>query len=1671
MIRNERDENPVCCRGDSCLGSNFVGAEVFGYADVATLVPQKKIIKKVKQQQSKQAKKESNASSKDVKKKPGVSAKTATKASSKKDKKRNKKESQKNGKKKAPRKKKKAANPLGNLFRHLFQNNSKKPIIPKNNKGKVPSKKEATAARKRLGRDRVEQQAAIQPEHIKILQRISKLIAQKKWGDAIEFIVHFADILDRTSESLFRTEKNEWRSTREELNRLIGTLPADILQKYQLKIAGTAERELTLAHKNSDIEQLSEVASRYFHSPAGHKAANELATIYLDRGSFALATYWFRALLDSHSSELSHTVWLMRAAYAFQAVGYKEGTTKVEEALKKLYPSGQIKIGERTVSLESWIRKSDSFQISPNKELEDWWMLHGDPSRLGTVVGSEPLLISRWHIPSTLSHSIRERVKLLEEDLISQQRVPIPVAQPVTIDGKIAISTFYGVQVIDANSGKLLWRTRPGISAENLLTGMNSSGDVSEQLMAMQGAVFVQRGMGLQSSATSVDFNSLTGYLYRNGSHGMISSDGAQLFVVEDQALFIPNRNYYGWGQDPSSHDPYGRDWKSNKIAAYNLKTGRPTWEIGGKKFNEPFDRPLAGYYFFGPPVAVGDELYVIGEKDDEISLVSLDPVSGQKNWSHLLAYSDVKIQQDTLRRFSYIQPSVGEGIIVCPTTSGWILGLDKQNRSIVWAHRYSKLKKKNKRNNSFRGYNNYTPIPALNTRWIPSAPIVSSGRVVYTPLEEPILECLSLFDGRRLWKIDKKKALYLAGVFKESVVVVEKKAIKAYHLKDGKIRWTLPIKDREDFPAGRGTAVGNFFYLPLHSGQLWAIDIKTGKVTAKQFLTEHRESNLGNLLMYRGMLLSTNALGMTAYEQKDVLTRKIRERKTQNPNDGWALLKEAEIALSKKEYSKSLGFLHRIPKKQPRDLDRPLFRKTLLYTLSSLVSQDLKNADKYLAELSRESQTDAEKFSYLRLKAESFDAKGKPDEAIRVLWRLRTIPYESLERRDITNVRIPKIRWLAGRLTELWQKLSNESRQELDQSLFADVFSQGKNKKKRLQENMVLMRFHPNYLSVVEQTIRNHIGNKKYLEAETEILRLIHSSSKPAVAEIGFGLAKSLHKAGFPVATRRIFSELQTRFPKVTRDAGTSLNEQIASFLKANKIASAPKFGEFSSWGQEKLKLKKSGTNYSSNISQPMDTSEIRHTDFRNYRFEINPYSRFVMTNVQKERMKWLFPLSTPSRNSQYRVAFSFGHGIVFLYGDLIYCVSPLEKRILWYKPIEEFNSQYSTFRSVAKRTVSPMIKSNVLGEDTQSSNSGTHLLLSRSNYSGMLPVVNSNYIAAYGNRRLIVMDSLTGRVKWTYERLKSHYRVVGLKDYVLLVPTRNRVRETTAKKKTQTIVLRAFDGKKVALKNIDRYVRHAVDKIQNDLIVAETKTRGFSFLKKHETTISRKNVETGKTMWKKTFNQKTRLARLNGGYLGVLTGDGEFQFVDLYTGKMNSFPQIPTKTFKKYRSFHVLSDPASIYLIMNRSSQNISSNRFYFNSGTLSSIAVQGTMIAYDRKTSTIRWKQAIKQASLLTDQFQHSPLLVFSSQKYERVQGLGFGYAQQALLAIDKKTGKKLYDHSFPTNYGTLQQLRINLRDRYVELKSYNERIRLQVSKTTTLSKSKPRPTDTNGESKQR
>ncbi len=575
-----------------------------------------------------------------------------------------------------------------------------------------------------------------------------------------------------------------------------------------------------------------------------------------------------------------------------------------------------LQLAEHTVRVQDWMASFEKRFSAPNI-LNDWPMLFGTSKRSGILSGGEPLLLKRWSQPLTQVQPLQRQIEVLVEDCVDHNRATVMVAQPLLTNGLVVLRTLAGVQVFDLEKGRRLWTSAERWPAEELI-GSNSGQYVTRQVI--RGGVVMQNMQFAASydfAAQGLDQNPLAHLFFTHGNFGQLSSDGRQLFAIEDDTFAAQNVGYWGQG-DLSRQDPLRRSWVSNKLVSYDLRSGRPLWAVGGVDSEEVFQPELPGVFFFGAPVRDGDDLLIIGERDAEVRLFCLQAATGKPIWSQLLATAELGISRDFFRRQFAAQVAISDGVIVCPTTVGWLVGVDRASHQILWLHRYSNPLANNQRRNQNQAM---TVQTGWGQRWSPSAPMISGDTVVYTPQEfsdemsnrSGNLVCLKLQTGERRWNPKPKETwISVNGVADGKVLLVGQNSFGAFTLADGNAPWAVPVNTSDGVPSGLGVVSGDRWHVPLTSGQLWTISLKNGAVLSKQWGPP--DTRLGNLSLYRGAFLSVHPAGVVCFEQRESIAQQVRQLLEANPNDPLALLTEASIAQLERRPDLALAALRKIP-------------------------------------------------------------------------------------------------------------------------------------------------------------------------------------------------------------------------------------------------------------------------------------------------------------------------------------------------------------------------------------------------------------------------------------------------------------------------------------------------------------------------------------------------------------------------------------------------------------------------------------------------------------------------------------------------------------------------------------------------------------------------------------
>lgn len=1454
---------------------------------------------------------------------------------------------------------------------------------------------------------------------------MTRAIAHAKaneWKQALELLQR---VTDQPEDSLFRTEAGKWVSIHVEADRRRGEAPAEVLAEYRAQYEGLARQLLNEAIKSGTPAAFGRVARGYFHTDAGREAADRLGSLHLNRGEFALASYWFAALWQAKTKVTQEPLWRTKAAYAFKQAGQAELTAELTGS--PAADGNPISLGGRRRDLAKWLAEVPLLGSQAELPLKEWLTFLGSPRRTGVAVGGDPLLLPRWRVPLTTSHPANQQIEQLTEDLADGGIHAPLILQPAMTGGRIAFRTLHGVQVVEAATGRSLWHTEEEQPIEKLVMGSGpGSFDFGGNLFAGNPVAFrrpaLVRRMGAWSNgggfSGSGEYSPLCHLLYRNAAFGLISSDGKRLFVVDDPFALTnrqPGNAFQGDANGGGAEDD------GSQLTAYDLETGRPMWQVGGPANGEPFDPPLAGYFFFGPPVADGGELLVVaectaGERAKQIRLLSLDPQTGTERWSQLLAYSDLAtIDKDVGRRWWAAPVATENGIVICPTTVGWLIAVDRVTRSLLWGYRAHAPGAANSRANmptaqvEAMAMVQNTP---LNGTWSQSPPILAGGKIIWTPMESGNLVCIDQFSGKELWTKPRQNQIYVAGVHQGKVVVVGREATTAYDLGSGTQAWSVKTGN----PSGRGVATSDRYLLPVSTGEVVSINLADGTI-AQQSRLPANVRGVGNLTLYNGMLLSLDTTGLTAFEQRDAVREEIAQRKAANPHDPQALIREAEIALLGREYSAAIESLRGIERSSvPADM-RERLRQLKIQTLQGAIRSDLSGAEveSRLNELAEVSTTAEEKRGLHRLQTDLYLHQKAFDKAFDAYLELLSAESNLLVARDEHSSTSTRERlWVAGKITDLFALLAPDERPKFDRRVSAmaqQALKGGVDAQERFVE---VLGDHPESVVVRRQLVESLAKAGNLTRAEHHLRRLERSYASEVAAAAMERRARLMRQFDLTADAGLAYSQLERQYGDVVLSGNRKARELVRELRDTGKfpIAGSPVVD----WQATSIRIERSGAAHTSYVPQELASTGSEAAYFQENRIELDQGSqRLSVTDAGTDELQWELPLRTHagSHDGQPASARSAGHLLVLLHRGVLQCLAPVERKVLWSRPLDERQAAQGYYG----RNTNPI-------QPMQASISLTNRQVYNQQMGGgwgSLAVANDEIIICQGRRQLTVFDTQTGDVRWTFTGIRPGAAVFGGRETVYVRPADGQ----------NCVALRALDGKRLEVANLGEVLNRAVDSVDDSFVMPLTGGRpGLRLF----------DPLTNRESWKTEYAKGTLIYPLEHDRLAILEtaqNSGTFYVLDLVSGSKTQLGSVTSEELKGRNEVFAFSDNQNIYLVINKGT-----NRNY-NSEQIPYVRTNGTVFAFDPAQKRLRWKQVVTAQNLILERLEYSPMVLFAARTYE-TQGK-LRYWSLHLVAVDKLSGAKLLDDKSASQTG-FRSVNISAGDRFIELRGYNDRVRL-------------------------
>ncbi len=379
--------------------------------------------------------------------------------------------------------------------------------------------------------------------------------------------------------------------------------------------------------------------------------------------------------------------------------------------------------------------------------------------------------------------------------------------------------------------------------------------------------------------------------------------------------------------------------------------------------------------------------------------------------------------------------PSYSGGILVCPTSASAAIGIDVVRREFAWVYRYPReAQSEVEARNLWQRQQVQAQLVRANNQWLDNSAIIADDRVLLTPPESAEIHCLDLHTGKLAWKQRQGDALFIGGVDRGNVLLVGSQAVQALRLSDGAPAWkqesvALPTGA---LPAGHGYLSQGRYFLPLTSGQIAEVNLASGEIANDE--RANPDISLGNLICYRGSVLSQSPLLLDKFEQLDLLQKRTESALAQNPNDAIALRELAEIKGAAGDKREAIRLLKRALELSPDDA---VVQEMLVETLLQGLATDYAAYRADVPLVSRLIRSREQQIDLLRIDAAGQDAPDNRLAAWDAYLRLADFTAEEpayLRLDDHYTVRSD--RWIASRLGAMWSAASADERKAFAESV-----------------------------------------------------------------------------------------------------------------------------------------------------------------------------------------------------------------------------------------------------------------------------------------------------------------------------------------------------------------------------------------------------------------------------------------------------------------------------------------------------------------------------------------------------------------------------------------------------------------------------------------------------------
>lgn len=1456
------------------------------------------------------------------------------------------------------------------------------------------------------------------------LSDAQQLLDQQRYAEAVRLL---GTLLESPEDYFFQHDQSSslHRSLKAEAQRLLGTMPRQGRELYELQYGARARQLLGEAARAGNLSGVAEVARRFFHTQAGAEATLLLGLDHLDHDAPLAGALTLQRLQEAPAEAVRFEPTLsLASATCWLRAGMPD---KAREALQRLHerqPQAKLSVGGREVTLPpdpTAALAALTALIGPapaarSAATDQWTMFRGHPARNAAASGDGPLLSLRWQV-LTYEHpyvqGILEQIEQLHQQR-DQGYETLPCLQPLVVNNVVLMRTVRNLLAVDFTTGKRIWEVPvddPFGRAAKML-------DPSEGDSALE-----MERLGRQPRESEIH-DALHVRLWGDATYGTLSSDGQLVFAIED--LDLPLGEAGPRLLNGRDANPPGAPRPYNRLAAYDLRSGKLKWNLGGSG-SDP-ELPEAGVFFLGPPLPLMGELYVLGESKGEIRLLALKAKSGEVLWSQQLSVVDREILSDATRRMAGASPSYADGILICPTVNRSVVALELATRSLLWGYSYRDDAPADSDRQVFGFGMHATLPPRLTARWSDATATIVDGHVLVTPPDSNEIQCLNLLDGRLLWSQPRQDDLYLAGVSQGNVLLVGRDHLRAVRLEDGEPAWNghTALFPQGSQPSGRGFMSGDRYYVPLSSAEVLAVAMDTGTIA---HVFQARSGTVpGNLVCYQGNILSQRADALEAFYQLDALREEVNHRLANNAQDAEALALRGQILWDDGQLGPAVDALRQSFALSHDPRTRELLREALFEGLQSDFAHYRQQEDEILRLLDQPPQ----RAKYLRLMAQGLEAGAPQEAALPYYLQLIDLDREHHEMEVVDkSLAVRRDRWLQARLAALRAKAAPEVQAKVDR------LAQTRLEEALQTKSLDALRQYLDYFGALPtaQPARRALLDRlihegRRLEAELLLSEQARSADPSTAAGAVAELAQLLREAERPQDAAICYQRLRTEFANVQGPSGQT-GQQVFAALAADDPVRAL-LDPPPAWpvGQIKLETEVRAANAPFQASNPrtyLDFVGSPSPFFQDIDLEMSANPPKLIARDGLGQPLWELAHSDLTDPSSVVSAGLMhvtveGHLLFVTLGSRVVAIDALvahqgrAPRVLWSHDFGDEREEAAEANGPVVRPMAPMPAGFGMGGLQR-----FQLARSADASDGLPAVVSEQAFCMQHQRELVALDPRNGAVLWVRRGVEPNQMLFGDRDYLLLVPQGQN---------TATVV-RTSDGslvgtRTVPLQRVDkigRYVLQVEDLPEVEGDSEEKAVPGSQAPERRKLQLFDPLAQ--RPVWPaRQFPGRTNLCVVDNESVAALAPDGQFTLLRLSDGQplleaKLTVPKAaldPKTGMEEIRLFP--SRDGYVLLANGGTSSEASGPRTYQIPSTSSLRIVRGWVWGFDRQGKVL-WSDPIElhNQQLPLVQPRRLPVLAFACLTQDRRSGQN--QMRTKLLFLDKRTGRSYPKEFLNTN----------------------------------------------------